>query len=78
MCRCRAKENRKGEKRTAGRVIKTVLKIALGAYAVLFAIFYLNLDTKLFYRIMPVLNKYHYDRMDHKDFAETIRGRNDV
>lgn len=56
---------------------KKLLKIALSVYAVLFTIFYFNLDTKLFYRIMPILNKYHYDVMPAKDFAESIRGRND-
>lgn len=58
-------------------VLKKLLKIALSIYAVLFTIFYFNLDTKLFYRIMPILNKYHYDVMPAKDFAESIRGRND-
>lgn len=58
-------------------VFKKLVKIALSIYAVLFTIFYFNLDTKLFYRIMPILNKYHYDVMPAKDFAESIRGRND-
>lgn len=52
-----------------------IVKILLIAYAVLFTIFYFNLDTKLFYRIMPILNKYHYDVMPSKDFAESIKGR---
>ncbi len=56
--------------------LKTLLKIALPVYAVLFTIFYFNLDTKLFYRVMPILNKYHYDVMPAKDFAESIKGRN--
>lgn len=58
-------------------ILKKLVKIALSVYAVLFTIFYFNLDTKLFYRIMPILNKYHYDVMPAKDFAESIRGRND-
>lgn len=58
-------------------MFKKLLKIALSAYAVLFTIFYFNLDTKLFYRIMPILNKYHYDVMPAKDFAESIKGRNE-
>ena len=58
-------------------VFKKLLKIALSVYAVLFTIFYFNLDTKLFYRIMPILNKYHYDVMPAKDFAESIKGRNE-
>lgn len=59
------------------RILWTVAKVALIAYAALFTVFYFNLDTKLFYRIMPILNKYHYDVMPHKDFAESIRGQND-
>lgn len=51
-------------------------KIIVPVYAVLFTIFYLNLDTKLFYRVMPILNKYHYDVMPAKDFAESIKKRN--
>jgi hypothetical protein len=50
----------------------------LSVYAALFTVFYFNLDTKLFYRIMPILNKYHYDVMPAKDFAESIKGRNDT
>lgn len=57
-------------------ILKRLSMIALAVYAVLFIIFYFNLDTKLFYRIMPILNKYHYDVMPAKDFAESIRGRN--
>ncbi len=59
------------------RILCAVVKIALIAYAALFTVFYFNLDTKLFYRVIPVLNKYHYDVMPHKDFAESIRGQND-
>lgn len=59
------------------RIIWAVVKVALIAYAALFTVFYFNLDTKLFYRIIPILNKYHYDVMPHKDFAESIRGQND-
>lgn len=57
-------------------VLKKLLKIVLPVYGVLFTIFYFNLDTKLFYRVMPILNKYHYDVMPAKDFAESIKGRN--
>lgn len=60
------------------KILWKAVKIALIAYAALFTVFYFNLDTKLFYRILPVLNKYHYDVMPHKDFAESIRGRNDA
>ncbi len=60
------------------RILCAVVKIALIAYAALFTVFYFNLDTKLFYRIIPVLNKYHYDVMPHKDFAESIRGQNET
>ncbi len=60
------------------RILWVVVKVALIAYAALFTVFYFNLDTKLFYRIIPVLNKYHYDVMPHKDFAESIRGQNET
>lgn len=70
------------KKKTTGcpvlRILCAVVKIAMIAYAALFTVFYFNLDTKLFYRIIPVLNKYHYDVMPHKDFAESIRGRNEA
>ncbi len=69
-----------GKQTTCGcpikRLVWLIVKIALAAYAILFTIFYFNLDTKLFYRIMPILNKYHYDVMPSKDFAESIKGRN--
>ena len=84
MRRCKAL-CRKGQKkqtcmvcRTVLPVLKTLAKIALSVYAALFTVFYFNLDTKLFYRIMPILNKYHYDVMPAKDFAESIKGRNDT
>ena len=60
------------------RILWAVVKAVLIAYAALFTVFYFNLDTKLFYRVIPVLNKYHYDVMPHKDFAESIRGQNDT
>lgn len=60
------------------RILLAVVKVALIAYAALFTVFYFNLDTKLFYRVIPILNKYHYDVMPHKDFAESIRGQNEA
>ncbi len=60
------------------RILWAVVKVVLIAYAALFTVFYFNLDTKLFYRVMPILNKYHYDVMPHRDFAESIRGQNDA
>ncbi len=60
------------------KILWTVVKVVLIAYAALFTVFYFNLDTKLFYRIIPILNKYHYDVMPHKDFAESIRGQNEA
>ena len=60
------------------KILRTIIKMVLIAYAVLFTVFYFNLDTKLFYRIIPILNKYHYDVMPHKDFAESIRGQNEA
>ncbi len=60
------------------KILWTVVKAALIAYAALFTVFYFNLDTKLFYRVMPILNKYHYDVMPHRDFAESIRGQNEA
>lgn len=82
MRRCKAICRKKKTKQTCMAckillpVLKKLMKIALSVYAVLFTIFYFNLDTKLFYRIMPILNKYHYDVMPAKDFAESIKGRN--
>ena len=60
------------------RILWKAVKVALIAYAALCTVFYCNLDTKLFYRIIPILNKYHYDVMPHKDFAESIRGQNET
>lgn len=77
MCRRSCKKQSCMICKTVLPVFKKLLKIALSAYAVLFTIFYFNLDTKLFYRIMPILNKYHYDVMPAKDFAESIKGRNE-
>lgn len=76
QCKRQCKKQYKPILKLFSRILKKLFKIVLTAYAVLFTIFYFNLDTKLFYRIMPILNKYHYDVMPTKDFAESIKGRN--
>ena len=58
-------------KKTSGcfiwRLIKLLLKIAFIGFAVLFTVFFFDLDGKLLYYVVePVLVK-HYDKMERKD-----------
>ena len=52
------------------KLFKVLFKIALiaaAAYAVLFAVFYFDLDGKLLFRkVEPLLVK-HYDKMERRD-----------
>ena len=69
------------EKKTgaAGKVFEVLwwtLQTAIAVYAVLFAIFYFDLDSKIIYRrILPKLNA-HYDNMHHKDITKNPYAQN--
>ena len=57
-----------------GKMFKKVLRIAVGAYAALFAVFYFDLDGKLlFYVVEPFLCK-HDDNMPRRDVTKTEYG----
>ncbi|HNY00057.1 MAG TPA: hypothetical protein PLD83_06910 [Oscillospiraceae bacterium] len=54
-----------------GKFLKKFLHLAVGLYALLFAVFYFDLDGKLlFYVVEPFLCK-HYDDMPRKDVLKT-------
>ncbi len=68
MCKCSKKRN---AKKCGGcllwRVIKKLFGVLAVIYAVLFAVFYFDLDGKLlFYVVEPFLAK-HYDKMERKN-----------
>ena len=49
------------------KIIKTVAAIAAGVYAVLFAVFYFDLDGKLLFHVVEPFMVKHYDKMERKD-----------
>ena len=54
------------------RLLKKLFGIAFAAFAVLFAVFFFDLDGKLlFYVVEPFLKK-HYDNMPRKDVLQDI------
>lgn len=56
------------------KIIKWVLLIAAGVYALLFAVFFFDLDGKLiFHKVEPLLIK-HYDKMERRDPLQAIYG----
>ena len=55
-----------------GRLLKKLFGIAFLGFAVLFAVFFFDLDGKLmFYVVEPFLKK-HYDNMERKDVLQQI------
>ena len=53
--------------KTILKILLKVILIAAAAYAVLFAVFYFDLDGKLLFRkVEPLLVK-HYDKMERRD-----------
>ncbi len=68
MCKCKKRRN---AKKCGGcllwRVFKKLFGILAAVYAILFAVFYFDLDGKLlFYVVEPFLSK-HYDKMERKN-----------
>lgn len=56
------------------KIISRVLLIAAGVYALLFAVFFFDLDGKfIFKKIEPLLIK-HYDKMERRDPLKVAYG----
>ena len=56
------------------KVLKVIGKIAAilsAVYAVLFAVFYFDLDGKFFYYVFEPMMVKHFDQMKHKDIMDT-------
>ena len=53
------------------KLLLTVFKFAAAVYALLFAVFYFDLDGKFMYYIWEPLICRHYDRMKRKDNTMT-------
>lgn len=65
MCKCKKKAGKKGC--FLFRLIKKLVGLFALVYAVLFAVFYFDLDGKLlFYVVEPFLAK-HYDKMERRN-----------
>ena len=59
------------------KILKVIGKLAavLGAvYAVLFAVFYFDLDGKFMYYVFEPMMVKHFDKMKHKDIMDTPYG----
>ena len=53
-----------------GRIFKKVLRLAIGAYGVLFLVFWFDLDGKFLFNVVePFLCK-HYDNMPRRDVTK--------
>jgi len=60
-----------------GKLLKKIIGLAAGAYALLFAVFFFDLDGKLLYYVVePFLCK-HYDNMPRRDLTKTEYGIKD-
>lgn len=67
MCRCKKRNAKKRGGCCLLRVIKKLLGILAAVYAILFAVFFFDLDGKLlFYVVEPFLAK-HYDKMERRN-----------
>ena len=51
----------------AFKVIKKTAAIAAGIYALLFAVFYFDLDGKFIFHVVEPLLVKHYDKMERRD-----------
>jgi hypothetical protein len=59
------------KKSKAGKAFRVILGVGAVLYAVLFAVFYFDLDGKLlFYVVEPFLKK-HYDNLPRQDMLKT-------
>ena len=56
MCRCKI-----------WKILKKVLGIGAALYAVLFAVFFFDLDGKLMFNVVEPFLKKHYDNMPRRD-----------
>ncbi len=66
MCKCK-KRNAKKRGCCLFRVIRKLFGILAAVYAILFAVFFFDLDGKLlFYVVEPFLVK-HYDKMERRN-----------
>ena len=54
------------------KIIKRIVLLLAGLYAVLFAVFYFDLDGKLLYHVVEPLLAKHYDKMPRKDATRQI------
>ena len=54
------------------KIIKTILLIAIGLYAALFAIFFFDLDGKLMYHVAEPFLVKHYDKMKRRDATKQV------
>ena len=52
------------------KIIKTIVLIALGLYAALFAVFFFDLDGKLMYHVAEPFLVKHYDKMKRPDMTK--------
>ena len=59
MCRCKI-----------WKILKKVLGIGAALYAVLFAVFFFDLDGKLLYYVVEPFLKNHYDKMPRRDVTK--------
>ena len=54
----------------ACKIIKTIILLAIGLYAALFAVFFFDLDGKLMYHVAEPLLVKHYDKMKRRDVTQ--------
>jgi hypothetical protein len=59
MCRCKI-----------WKILKKVLGIGAALYAVLFAVFFFDLDGKLLFYVVEPFLKNHYDKMPRRDVTK--------
>ncbi len=52
-------------------ILGKIFGILLSVYALLFAVFYFDLDGKLLYNVVEPLLVKHYDRMPRRDMTKT-------
>ncbi len=65
MCKCKKRNAKKGF--CPLRLVGRLLSILLAVYAVLFAVFFFDLDGKLLYYVVEPFLAKHYDKMERKN-----------
>jgi len=60
------------------KILGKIVAIAAAVYAVLFAVFYFDLDGKLLYYVWGPNAVKYYDNMKHKDIMDTPYGQTDA